>query len=60
MLNIHVCSRTTLGSDGFQPEPAFFEDKVDSAGSPGAVFFSILTYKSQKIGEVSIVATIEI
>ena len=48
-----------LGSDSFQPEPTFFSGKVDSAWSPGAGFFSIATYKSQNIGEVSIFATAE-
>ena len=31
-----------------------FEGTVDGPCSPGAGFFSIATYKSQKIGEVSI------
>ena len=48
-----------IGSDGFQPEATFFEGKVDGVWSPGACFFSIATYKSQKIGEVSIFATAE-
>ena len=41
-----------MGSDCFQPEPTFLIGKVDSALLPGAAFFSIATYKSQKIGEV--------
>ena len=36
-----------------------FEGKIDGICSPGAGFFSITTYKSQKIGEVSIFATAE-
>jgi hypothetical protein len=37
-----------------------FEGKIDGICSPGAGFFSITTYKSQKIGEVSIFVTTEI
>ena len=46
-----------FGSDGFPPEPTFFEGKVDSAWSPWAGFFSLATYKSQKIWQVSIFVT---
>ena len=48
-----------IGSDGFQPEATFFEGKVDGVWSPGACFFSIATYKSQKIREVSIFKTVK-
>ena len=49
-----------MGSDCFQPEPTFLIGKVDSALLPGAAFFSIATYKSQKTGEESIFITAEI
>jgi len=50
---------TFFGSDGFQPERTFYEGKDDGAWSLGRVF-SIATYKSQKIGEVSIFVTAKI
>ena len=51
---------TKKGSHGFQPERTFYEGNVDGAWSPGAAFFSIATYKSQKMEEVNIFVTAEI
>ena len=41
-------------------QPYLYEGKVDGPWSPGAGFFSISTYKSQKIGEVNIFVRAEI
>ena len=43
----------------FSARTSLFEGKVDGVWSPGAGLISIATYKSQKIGEASIFATVE-